>query len=169
MLFRSDVVLFEADFPRKKQLSRSEQAQNENLREKYGVEGFPTLVLIDASGKELGRFGYVPGGSAAFRQNLVESSRGVLSGSGEPQPAAAAQAKQKESSIDLSTLPQAVVPSYPGLKLKGISGSKNRRLALINDQTVGVGEGAHVRMGSGRARLPAGRDGRAPGVTAGTR
>ena len=45
------VVLFLADFPRAKELAAEVKAQNEQLRKAYDVEGFPTVLLLDAGGK----------------------------------------------------------------------------------------------------------------------
>jgi len=65
-----NLVLLTVDFPRKKQLPKSEQQANDALAEKYGVEGFPTIVLTDGNGKEINRTGYQPGGAAAYVTHL---------------------------------------------------------------------------------------------------
>ena len=50
------------DFPRNTQLSTEQAAQNQSLARKYGVNGYPTLIVTDLAGKELGRsVGYAPG------------------------------------------------------------------------------------------------------------
>ena len=49
------VVLVEVDFPSKKMLPDDQVRANSNLREKYKVFGFPTLVVLDRDGKEIGR------------------------------------------------------------------------------------------------------------------
>jgi protein disulfide-isomerase len=69
---RSNLVLFVADYPRRKQLPTSVARQNEALMEKYQVQGFPTIFLLDADGKILGRSGYLPGGAAAYVPHLQE-------------------------------------------------------------------------------------------------
>ena len=54
------LVLVEVDFPRNKPLQRITQMQNEQLRRKYHVKAFPTLVLLDCYGSKLGeRIGYM--------------------------------------------------------------------------------------------------------------
>lgn len=51
--------------------------QHEELAEKYGVEAFPTFVLLDASGKEVARkVGFVPGGPAAFIKWIQGAPKG---------------------------------------------------------------------------------------------
>lgn len=61
-----NLVLMEADFPRGKKLDEATRRQNEELASKYGVEGFPTLLVFSSEGKKLGELGYLPGGPAAF-------------------------------------------------------------------------------------------------------
>jgi len=54
-------VMLQADFPRKKQntLSNEQIKSNNMLAEKYNNKGiFPLVVLLDAGGNELGRTGY---------------------------------------------------------------------------------------------------------------
>ena len=40
--------------------------QNEELATKYNIQEFPTVVVLSSDGREIGRFGYVPGGVKAF-------------------------------------------------------------------------------------------------------
>jgi thioredoxin-related protein len=41
-------------------------AQNQQLAEKYRVQEFPTVIVLNAQGVELGRVGYIPGGVEKF-------------------------------------------------------------------------------------------------------
>lgn len=66
-----NLVLFEADFPRGKKQSASVRKQNQALAAKYGVQGYPTVFLLDAEGKELGRTGYQQGGGEAYVKHLT--------------------------------------------------------------------------------------------------
>jgi protein disulfide-isomerase len=69
------LVLVELDFPQGKEQSGELKKQNLGLAEKFGIQGFPTLVLLDAQGKEAARsVGYLPGGPEAFAK-WVESAR----------------------------------------------------------------------------------------------
>ena len=61
-----NLVLLKVDFPRIKMQSDEEKAANAKLAEQYGIEGFPTIVVLDPSGKTLGELGYMPGGPQAF-------------------------------------------------------------------------------------------------------
>ena len=48
-------VLVELDFPRKKELSKELKQANKALAEEFGIEGYPTVVILDGDGKELHR------------------------------------------------------------------------------------------------------------------
>ncbi len=54
------VVMFKADFPRKKKnkLSKEQQDQNNILAEKYHAK-FPLVVVLNSDGKVLDSFGYI--------------------------------------------------------------------------------------------------------------
>jgi thioredoxin-related protein len=71
---KDNLVLFIADFPRTTQLPKETTKQNQGLAEKYKVDGFPTVVLMDAAGKEIARAGYREGGGKAY----VEYLKGLL-------------------------------------------------------------------------------------------
>jgi thiol:disulfide interchange protein len=48
-------LLVTVDFPEQKQLPDDVKAQNDQLQKQFHVDGFPTLVVVNANGKELGR------------------------------------------------------------------------------------------------------------------
>lgn len=63
---KENVVLFLADFPARKEQPAWLKAQNQKLAGDLGVEGFPTVLLLDAKGKVLARTGYRPGGVEGY-------------------------------------------------------------------------------------------------------
>ncbi|MDX9868398.1 MAG: thioredoxin family protein [Kiritimatiellia bacterium] len=67
-----NLILFEADFPRGKRQSDAVKKQNGELAGQYGIRGYPTVVLLDAQGKALGRTGYQEGGAEAYVRHLKE-------------------------------------------------------------------------------------------------
>lgn len=67
---KDNVILFVADFPNEKQLPPALVAQNKKLAEKYSIQGFPTVLILDSKGKELGRTGYRRGGAVAYVEHL---------------------------------------------------------------------------------------------------
>lgn len=66
----SRVVLLKLDFLRNSPQPEALVTANRALQQQYGVRGFPTIVVTDAAGTELGRTGYVRGGPAAFIAEL---------------------------------------------------------------------------------------------------
>jgi thiol-disulfide isomerase/thioredoxin len=59
----SNLVFVEVDFPNAKKLAAGIESRNETLKNKFQIEGFPTLIALDANGKELWRtVGYGGGG-----------------------------------------------------------------------------------------------------------
>lgn len=65
-----NVVLFLADFPSKSKQPDAVKAQNAKLAEKYGIRGFPTVLLLDAEGEIQARTGYQPGGADGYIRHL---------------------------------------------------------------------------------------------------
>ncbi|BDS05047.1 hypothetical protein NT6N_00870 [Oceaniferula spumae] len=66
-------VLVELDFPRdKSKLSQEIQDQNSSLQAKYGVRGFPTILLLDAKGRPYAKTGYQAGGPEKYVAHLDE-------------------------------------------------------------------------------------------------
>jgi protein disulfide-isomerase len=61
-----NLVLVEVDFPHNKPQSEALKAANHALEEKYKVEGYPTIIILNSSGKKVGELGYQPGGPKAF-------------------------------------------------------------------------------------------------------
>ena len=62
-----NLILVEIDFPRNKPQSDEVKKQNRELQAQFGVDGFPTLVLLDSKGKEIARNpGYLAGGPDAL-------------------------------------------------------------------------------------------------------
>lgn len=66
----NNLVLLLLDFPRSKPQSAELKRVNQGLAEKFNIEGFPTILLLDADGRELARTGYRPGGAEAYVEHL---------------------------------------------------------------------------------------------------
>jgi len=61
-----NLVLVEVDFPQRKKQSAEQKKANEALSEKFKIDGYPTVVVLDSEGKEIGRLGYDEGGPKPF-------------------------------------------------------------------------------------------------------
>jgi len=69
---KEKLVLLEVDFPQKKELPAETKAQNDKLQKEFQIQGYPTIVILDPSGKELDRGGYQPGGTKGFLKQFSE-------------------------------------------------------------------------------------------------
>ena len=66
-----NLVLVEIDFPHRKPQSVETRKQNEELAERYQIDGFPTLIVLNGEGKAVWRYdGFYTGGVAAFLAEL---------------------------------------------------------------------------------------------------
>lgn len=69
---KKHLVMLELDYPRGKKLPSKEKEQNAKLKDEYKIKGYPTIILVSASGKEKARTGYVEGGPAKYVDHLKE-------------------------------------------------------------------------------------------------
>lgn len=67
---QKNLVPVEIDFPRKKEQSADLKAANQKLQQQYKIEGYPTVIVLDANGKKVGELGYMQGGPKAFIAEL---------------------------------------------------------------------------------------------------
>lgn len=66
----ASLVLVEIDFPQKKEQSDEVKKYNKQLAEKYGIQGFPTIILLDKDGNLVGQTGYQEGGAENYVAHL---------------------------------------------------------------------------------------------------
>lgn len=64
------VLLLKADFPNSSEASIN-ASPYKKLMDKYGVEGFPTLVVINSKGEKMFEMGYEPGGPEKYADKLL--------------------------------------------------------------------------------------------------
>lgn len=67
-----DFVLVELDYPQKKKQSPEEKAKNKAWAEKFAIEGFPTILLMDSNGEPFAQTGYQEGGPVKYLAHLAE-------------------------------------------------------------------------------------------------
>ena len=65
-----NLVLVMLDFPRNIQQSAETQAYNRNLAQKYGIQGFPTILIFNDQGKLVAQTGYQPGGPEKYVEHI---------------------------------------------------------------------------------------------------
>jgi thiol-disulfide isomerase/thioredoxin len=64
------LVLVELDFPNRKPIPPGVKLQNQNLARKFGIRGYPTVIVLNSEGKPVGKLGYMEGGPAPFVSEL---------------------------------------------------------------------------------------------------
>lgn len=68
---KDNLVLMEVDFPRKKKQTDEVKAQNKKLDKEFGIEGYPTIYLLDSEGKKISDdIGYREGGPEKYVEHL---------------------------------------------------------------------------------------------------
>lgn len=151
----ANLIMVEVDFPQRKKLSTDQLNANYALASKYGVKGYPTIILLNSEGQLLGQCGYVQGGPTAFVARIERfpgmPHKGRYMVAMPADSSANPVAKPPVISVRPSGLgearqpPVTSPPQYGEITLKGVSGVGSRRLALINNESLMVGESASVK------------------------
>ena len=138
-----NLVLVEVDFPRQKRLSADQKAANDGLARNFNIQGYPTIIIVDAAGNKVGQAGYMPGGPKAFIEHLekIPGMKHVEGVAKADEP----EAPHRPPPV-YTPIPASKPTYYPELAVKVISGAPGNRVALINNQTFMVGESARVHV-----------------------
>ena len=65
------LILLLVDFPNRKKQSAELKAQNRKLAKRFGIQGFPAVVILTPDGKEIvGRSGFQTGGAEKYVKDL---------------------------------------------------------------------------------------------------
>lgn len=150
-----NLVLMEVDFPQRRPLAALHQLANQQLARQYGIAAYPTLLLVDATGKPLAR---VPTVSPASRmvsmlsEGFSRAGRRPASPPPDPSGTRPMPAPVRELPLFGGAATQPL-PTYTNLTVKSISGSPARRFALINSETLAAGESAWFKLGAQRVQV----------------
>ena len=148
-----DFVLVELDYPQKKKQSPEEKAKNKALAEKFAIEGFPTIMLLDADGEPFAQTGYQDGGPVKYLAHLAE----LLKSNTSEGKAKFAQTKKDEGLVrgygeELEKL------ITPHLEKKDLAAAESAIAKFIKDKAVTgaakVTLSANARIGSVQACKP---------------
>jgi thioredoxin-related protein len=145
---QANLVLVEVDFPRHKQLDPAQKEANHRLAEKLQITGYPTIILLSPLGQPVGRTGYMRGGPSAFNaavDHILQEARKKLPARPAEAEAAPSEPQRPRQPVAFAPVPPPVPIHYGSLALKGISGTKDRRLVMINNATLMVGETVMVK------------------------
>ncbi len=67
---QENLVLVKLDFPRSIQQTNEIKMYNQSLAQKYGIQGFPTILILDSTGKLLAKTGYQQGGAVNYVNHI---------------------------------------------------------------------------------------------------
>ena len=56
---KKNLVLVEVDFPHGKKQTEEQKKANQKLFEKYKIEGYPTIIVLNGEGTQVGKLGYM--------------------------------------------------------------------------------------------------------------
>jgi len=141
-----NLVMVAVDFPHNKPQSPEQKAANEKLAGTFHISGFPTLIYLNQFGQQVAIGGYIAGGPKNFISQ-VERIPGIkhVEGSGVARKDQEPDAPPRPPPAFVPIAPATPI-RYAELALKGISGPKDRRMAMINNETLLVGETAKIKV-----------------------
>lgn len=67
---KENLVCVLVDFPRAKEQTDELKQQNLELARKYGIKGYPTIIILSPDGKPVGITGYLQGGPWEYSRHL---------------------------------------------------------------------------------------------------
>jgi len=65
-----NLILVKVDFPRSIPQTIETKAYNQSLAQKFGVRGFPTIIIINSQGKPVAKTGYQAGGVVNYVNHI---------------------------------------------------------------------------------------------------
>lgn len=65
-----NLILVRLDFPRSIEQSTETKMYNNQLAQRYGIQGFPTILLFNSQGQMVLQTGYQPGGPVSYVNHL---------------------------------------------------------------------------------------------------
>ena len=71
-----NLVLVELDFPKTKAIPDERRMQNVRLAQRYQIQGFPTIIVLNGDGQVVAELGYMKGGPDAFIAVLEKLRKG---------------------------------------------------------------------------------------------
>jgi thioredoxin-related protein len=150
-----NLVLVKIDFPRRSPLPAAQAAQNDALAQQFNIQGFPTVLILNGGGKILGQTGYIPGGPAAFIQQLRQFDGGNWKSGTAAQPAGPSARPSTPSTPAplFNGAPLRAPKKFDRVQLNGIMGTKQRPMIMVNNQTLTPGESLRLDIGDRRVKV----------------
>lgn len=109
-----EYVLVKLDFPQNKKLPEAIETQNKKWAANLGVQGFPTVVLLDSEGKPYAQTGYQAGGPEKYLASLKKLQDQRIERDKMIAEAEKATGEKKAELLDkaLSTVPPVMMLNY---------------------------------------------------------
>lgn len=67
---KENLILVKIDFPEKIEQSAETKMYNSQLAQRFGIQGYPTILLFNSSGNLVLTTGYQPGGPVSYVEHL---------------------------------------------------------------------------------------------------
>lgn len=136
-------VLVELDYPQSKEQDPKIKAQNEKLSETYTIEGYPTILLADSTGRAYAKTGYEKGGPVPYLKHLDELRETRVKRDEAFAKAEKAEGLEKAKAINdgLKALDPEIVEAYYAKEVEQV-------IALDKDDTLGLKKGHEVSKAS---------------------
>ncbi|MFM7180539.1 MAG: thioredoxin family protein [Verrucomicrobiales bacterium] len=136
----NDFVLVELDFPQDEAKVAPEiKKQNEGLQKTYAIEGFPTIILADASGRPYAKTGYEEGGPEKYVTHLA-----TLREAKTARDAAFAKAEKAEGLEKAKLLAEGLAKIAPELQGAFYQAEVDAIIAADKEDTLGFGKKAKL-------------------------
>lgn len=77
---KQNLVCVLVDFPQEKPQSKRVKEQNQALSQKYGIKGYPTIIILSPTGELVAETGYQEGGAQKYvehLQSLISKHKGA--------------------------------------------------------------------------------------------
>lgn len=120
-----DFVLLELDYPQdESKVPAAIREQNADLQQKYAIQGYPTILLVDAEGRPFARTGYQKGGPEEYLKHLEELRGNLVKRDAAFQKASLAAGLEKAKALKegLDLVPEEMVAAHYKKALDEIRG-----------------------------------------------
>ena len=67
---KNNLVLVKLDFPRDIPQTNETKLYNNTLAQKFGIQGFPTILIMNSKGELVAKTGYQPGGPTKYVDHI---------------------------------------------------------------------------------------------------
>ena len=150
---KANFVMVELDYPRSKPQSDALKEANAALAKQYDISGYPTVILLNGAGDQVWKtVGFLKDGLPAYMAEFAKLP-GVKPVDGAVASAADQPPDPPRRPPVYAPFPQVAPVHYDDLALKGISIGPSGRMAMINNETLAVGESASVKVKDGHVQV----------------